>query len=68
MFWRSVPCQLLHSEGGLFTLFMVFIVVQNLLSLIRSHLFIFVFIFTGRWLQKDFDVIYVKECSACVSL
>ena len=34
-----------HSEGCLFILFMVSLAVQNLLSLIRSHLFIFVFIF-----------------------
>ena len=34
-----------HSEGCLFVLFMVSFVVQKLLSLIRSHLFIFVFIF-----------------------
>ena len=34
-----------HSEGCLFTLFVVSFAVQNLLSLIRSHLFIFVFIF-----------------------
>ena len=33
-----------HSEGCLFTLLIVFFVVQNLLSLIRSHLFIFTFI------------------------
>ena len=34
-----------HSEGCLFTLLIVyFIKVQKLLSLIRSHLFIFVFI------------------------
>ena len=33
-----------HSEGFLFTLFIVSFVVQKLLSLIRSHLFIFVFI------------------------
>ena len=33
-----------HSEGCLFTLLMVSFVVQKLLSLIRSHLFIFVFI------------------------
>ena len=31
-----------HSEGCLFTLFVVSFVVQKLLSLIRSHLFIFV--------------------------
>ena len=33
-----------HSEGYLFTLLMVSFVVQKLLSLIRSHLFIFAFI------------------------
>ena len=34
----------LHSEGCLFTLLIVSFVVQKLLSLIRSHLFIFAFI------------------------
>ena len=34
-----------HSEGCLFVLLMVSFAVQKLLSLIRSHLFIFVFIF-----------------------
>ena len=33
-----------HSEGCLFVLFMVSFAVQKLLSLIRSHLFIFVLI------------------------
>ena len=33
-----------HSEGCLFPLVIVFFVVQKLLSLIRSHLFIFAFI------------------------
>ena len=33
-----------HSEGGLFTLLIFSSAVQTLLSLIRSHLFIFVFI------------------------
>ena len=33
-----------HSEGCLFTLFIVSFVVQKLLSLIRSHLLTFVFI------------------------
>ena len=33
-----------HSEGWLFTLFIVSFAVQKLLSLIRSHLFTFVFI------------------------
>ena len=34
-----------HSEGYLFTLLIVSSIVQKLLSLIRSHLFIFAFIF-----------------------
>ena len=34
-----------HSEGSLFTLLIVSFIVQKLLHLIRSHLFIFVFIF-----------------------
>ena len=33
-----------HSKGCLFTLFIVSFTVQNLLSLIRFHLFIFVYI------------------------
>ena len=33
-----------HSESCLFTLLIVFFAVQKLLSLIRSHLFTFVFI------------------------
>ena len=33
-----------HSEGWLFTLFIISFAVQKLLSLMRSHLFTFVFI------------------------
>ena len=33
-----------HSEGSLFTLLIVSFAMQKLLSLIRSHLFTFVFI------------------------
>ena len=51
IFFRLVVCQLLHlaiifshSEGCLFTILIVSFVVQKLLSLIRSHLFIFAFI------------------------
>ena len=33
-----------HSEGSLFTLLIISFIVQKLLSLIRSHLFIFAFI------------------------
>ena len=59
-----------HSEGCLFVLFMVSLVVQKLLSLIRSHLFIFVFIFItlGGGSKKDLTVIYVKDCFACFPL
>ena len=46
---RLILCQLLHllffhSEGYLFTLLIVSLVVQKFLSLSRSHLFIFAFI------------------------
>ena len=37
-----------HAEGCLFILFIVFFAVQKLLSLTRSHLFIFVFITLGH--------------------
>ena len=40
----SVAIIFSHSEGHLFTLLIVSFVVQKLLSLIRSHLFIFAFI------------------------
>ena len=36
-----------HSEGCLFTLLIASFVVQKLLSLIRSHLFIFAFIYNN---------------------
>ena len=51
-----------HSEGCLFTLLIVSFVVQKLLSLIRSHLFIFCFYFhySGRWVIEDLAVIYVS--------
>ena len=79
IFWRLIPCQLLHlqilnifshSEGCLSILFMVFFAVQKLLSLIRSHLFIFIFLFItlGGGPKKDLALIYVKECSSYVFL
>ena len=44
-----------HSEGCLFNLLIVSFVVQKLLSLIRSYLFIFVFIFgTGGINDSDY--------------
>ena len=54
-----------HAEGCLFVLFMVSFAVQKLLSFVRSHLFIFVFIsmFLGGGSKRIF---YVIECSAYV--
>ena len=59
-----------HSESCLFTLLIVSFVVQKLLSLIMSHLFIFCFYFqySGRWVIEDLAVIYVRECYACFPL
>ena len=59
-----------HSEGCLFVSLMVSFAVQKLLSFIRSHLFIFVFISIslGGWVKKDLAVMYVIQCSACVFL
>ena len=59
-----------HSVGCLFILSVVAFAVQKLLSLIRSHLFIFAFIsFTlGDGSKKNIAAIYVKECSAYIFL
>ena len=59
-----------HSEGCLFTLLIVSFAVQKFLSLIRSHLFTFVFYFhySRRWVVEDLALVYVIECSACVFL
>ena len=59
-----------HSEGCLSVWFMVSFAVQKLLSLIKSHLFIFVFIsFTlGGGSKKDLAVVYVKECFSYIFL
>ena len=58
-----------HSEGCLFTLLIVFFTVQKVLSLIRSHLFTFVFISSilGGG-SEDLALIYVIECCAYVFL
>ena len=57
-----------YSEGCLFTLPIVSLVVQKVLSLIRSHLFIFVLIsITLRGgVIEDLDVIYGKDCTSNV--
>ena len=58
-----------HSQGCLFTLLIVSLVVQKLLILIRSHLFIFAFIsnILGGG-SEDPAVMYVGECFAYVLL
>ena len=56
-----------HSVGCLFVLSMVSFAVQNLLSLIRSHFFIFAFISFALGDQSEkISLIYFKECSAWV--
>ena len=47
-----------HSNGCLFTLFVVSFALQKLLSLFRSHLFTFVFIhYSRRWVIEDLALI-----------
>ena len=57
-----------HSVGCLFILSMVSFAIQKLLSLFRSHLFIFAFISfaLGDISKKDLAAVYVIECSAYV--
>ena len=58
-----------HSEGCLFTLLMVSFIVQKLLSLISSHLFIFAFIsITLGGGLEDPAVVYARESSPYVFL
>ena len=56
-----------HFEGCLFILFMVSFAVKKLLSLIKSQLFIFVFIFIilGGGSKKLLLVIYITEFCFC---
>ena len=57
-----------HSVGYSFILLIVSFAVQKLLSLIKSHLFIFGFVSfaEGDRSKKNIAMIYVKECSASV--
>ena len=59
-----------HSVGYLFILLMIPFTMQKLLSLIRSHVLIFVFIFItlGGRSKNDIVVIYVREFSTYVFL
>ena len=56
-----------HYIDCLFALFMVSSAVQQLLSLIRSHMFIFAFFsFALGLIQENIAMIYVNECFAHV--
>ena len=58
-----------YSEGYLFTLHIISFIVQKLLSLIRSHLFILsLFPLLWRWGIEDPAMIYIRECFAYVFL
>ena len=57
-----------HSEGCFLILFIVSLAVQKLLSLIKSHLLNFYFHYSGRWVKEDLAGMYVKECTAYISL
>ena len=60
-----------YSEGCLFTLHIVPFIVQNLLSLIRSHLFLlFFFFYSGRWVlgERSCCVLRQREFYQCFPL
>ena len=61
----SFPIIFSYSEGCPFTLLIVAFAMKMLLSLIRSLLFTFAFIFPlqERWAIEDLVVIYVIKCS-----
>ena len=52
-----------HSVGCLFVLFMISFAVQKYLSLIRSHLFIFGFIFVTFRTQVKKDIAIIQSKS-----
>ena len=57
-----------NSVGFLFILLMAAFAVQKLLSLIRSHLFVFIFIILRGGSKRNLAAVYVRECSAYISL
>ena len=70
MCWRGIPYRYLclqefffHSEGCLFLSLMVSFAVQMLLMFIRSHLFLFYFDDSMRWIKKELASFYVKACA-----
>ena len=67
----SVAIIFSYSEGYLLTLLIVSFVVQKILSLIRSCLFVyfcFYFHYSRRWVIEDPAMIYIIECFAYVCL
>ena len=56
-----------HSEGCLFTFLIVSFVVQKLLILIRSHLFIFAFIYTPMFITALFIIARTWKQLRCPS-
>ena len=74
IFWKAIPCWLLHLQ--IFSLIM-----REVIHLVYSFLccakafnyvlfvyFCFYFHYSRRWMKKHIAVIYIKECSACVFL
>ena len=57
-----------NSVGFLFILLMASSAVQKLLSLIRSHLFVFIFITLRGGSKRNLAAVYVRECSAYIFL
>ena len=71
LFQKLIPCQshcLQIFSSNLWVIFclqfpLLWKKKKKLLSLIRSHLFIFYFHYSRRQIQKDIATIYVRECS-----